>query len=542
MLGGLFAGLGAGGGIVVSKLLDSVLPFKWTAQGKMFNAQKEWQGELEDTRMNFQLQLETKRQQLQENLEKRKEELQKYLADLNINNSREIALFQARAMRQTQMLVSQQNARNALKSAFMQDALKTFPLNVSPLVLLSNQSHSMGFLLSLSESGDGRQATIPQVYNEVQEASKHPEALNIFIAPVHIDSKIKNRRVLSEQIWDTVYMRMESFFIEHYNRSSDHPVIFYPTAWNDKYNPGMHASETLHFFLKDLPCIVIEPRFDGNKFRIMFSSWGLGYNSSTHHRTELAFDVNIDAVLAKSVYERSQKALRLIDAIKDTKILNRDKQQFYDMGYAYMKNIRLYESLDLERRMQCGQMDEVDALGIYNIFKIEPTQDLAPLAEYLSTYIGLNLALLADIHHLRSSDVSPKLTSLLKEHFPQIYADRDMRNYLFTEYKNNYDWLSREETLLGISYSEDVRGGQAIKVKKELELIDAQEMQDEVFERVREYVAKHLGFTDSDFENVWKKLLDDENSENLPFFKEIMPHLPVEKKRELKRRIDRLTA
>ena len=341
MLGGLFAGLGAGGGIVVSKLLDSVLPLKWTAQGKMFNAQKEWQGELEDTRMNFQLQLETKRQQLQENLEKRKEELQKYLADLNINNSREIALFQARAMRQTQMLVSQQNARNALKSAFMQDALKTFPLNVSPLVLLSNQSHSMGFLLSLSESGDGRQATIPQVYNEVEEASKHPEALNIFIAPVHIDSKIKNRRVLSEQIWDTVYMRMESFFIEHYNRSSDHPVIFYPTAWNDKYNPGMHASETLHFFLKDLPCIVIEPRFDGNKFRIMFSSWGLGYNSSTHHRTELAFDVNIDAVLAKSVYERSQKALRLIDAIKDTKILNRDKQQFYDMGYAYMKNIRL---------------------------------------------------------------------------------------------------------------------------------------------------------------------------------------------------------
>ena len=167
---------------------------------------------------------------------------------------------------------------------------------------------------------------------------------------------------------------------------------------------------------------------------------------------------------------------------------------------------------------------------------------MAPLAEYLSTYIGLNLALLADIHHLRSSDVSPKLTSLLKEHFPQIYADRDMRNYLFTEYKNNYDWLSREETLLGISYSEDVRGGQAIKVKKELELIDAQEMQDEVFERIREYVAKHLGFTDSDFENVWKKLLDDENSENLPFFKEIMPHLPVEKKRELKRRIDRLTA
>ncbi|WP_195334602.1 hypothetical protein [Bacteroides salyersiae] len=56
-----------------------------------------------------------------------------------------------------------------------------------------------------------------------------------------------------------------------YNRSSNHPVVFFPTAWSDKSNPGMYASETLHFFLKYIPCVVIEPRFDGTTFRLMFS-------------------------------------------------------------------------------------------------------------------------------------------------------------------------------------------------------------------------------------------------------------------------------
>lgn len=532
--------VGAGAGIVAAKLLDVVLPFKWTAQGKAFKAQKEWQGELENTRMNFQLQLEAKRQQLQENIEKRREELQKYLGEQNIDNSRKIALFQARAMRQTQMLVSQQNARNALRTTFMQDALRTFPLNVSPLVLLSNQSHSMGYLLNFSEQESEVQVSIPQVYEEVEEARKHPDALNIFIAPIHVDSKIKNRKVLSEQIWDTVYMRMESFFTEHYNRSADHPVIFYPTAWNDKYNPGMHASETLHFFLKDLPCIVIEPRFDGTKFRLMFSAWGLGYNSSTHHRTELSFDINIDAVLAKSVYERSKKALTLIDTIKDTKILNKDKQLFYDMGYNYMKNVRLFESLDLEQRMADGRMDEVDALGIYNIFKIEPSQDLAPLASHLSEYIALNLALLTDIHHLRSSDVIPKLPSLLKEYFPQIYADRDMRACLYKEYENSYEWLCEEERHLNIHDTEGIRKMQMLDVKKWLNMVDKQGIEDEVYRNIREYVEKRSGFTHLDFDEVWNRALDDMTSYDLDFFEKVKPNLDETKKRDLKRKIEKM--
>lgn len=265
-------GLGSiGGGIVASKLIDYVVPFKHTPQGKLFQKQKKWQQEMEEQRMDFQERLEMKRMHFQENLENQREELQKYLTEKNIKNTREIALFQAQAARQTQILVAQENARNMLEDHLVQDALKNYPLNVSPLVLLRNRSANMISLLRFTEKDGGQKTSIEKVFEDVKGAMAHPEALNIFVAPVHVDSKIRNRKVLSDQIWDTVYQRIESFFTQHYNRISNHPVVFFPTAWSDKSNPGMYASETLHFFLKYIPCVVIEPRFDGTTFRLMFS-------------------------------------------------------------------------------------------------------------------------------------------------------------------------------------------------------------------------------------------------------------------------------
>ena len=97
-----------GGGIIASKLMDMTLPFNWTPQGRLFKAQKKWQGELEEQRMNFQERLELRRLRCQENIEKQRSELQIYLAKEGRETNREIALFQARAMRQTQMLLAQE--------------------------------------------------------------------------------------------------------------------------------------------------------------------------------------------------------------------------------------------------------------------------------------------------------------------------------------------------------------------------------------------------------------------------------------------------
>ena len=486
---------GIGGGIVASKLIDYVLPFESSPQGKLFKKQKELQLEMEEKRMSFQWEMEMQRMRFQERMEEKREELQKYLQkflqEKQIEASKEIALFQARAMRQTQMLLAQKHAQDTLQDHLLQDALRTFPLNVSPLVLLKNQSQPLGHLLAFSDADEeyASKTSIAQVYEEVEAIRKQPDALNIFVAPVHIDSKIKNRKVLSDQIWDTVYQRIESFFTLKYNRTSDHPVIFYPTAWNDKYNPGMHAAETLHYFLKDLPCVVIEPRFDGTTFRMMFSTWGLGYNSTLHHRTELSFDINIDAVLACSVYERSLNALDAIKEIDDTLDIN-------EYGFGMKKrelerNVDLFQALHIEERMKENRMQEIDALGIYNIFKVEPVQDLATLADYLSARIGLNLAVLADIHHLRSYDRDPILPKLLTEkYFPTLYKDKSVREQLFKEYEDSYKWLRDEE--IEIDVMRGLRDNQIAAIKNQLYLSSSEEMIEDLTKAACSYVKNRF--------------------------------------------------
>lgn len=527
---------GLGGGIVASKLIDYFVPFESSPQGRLFKAQKEWQNELEEKRMNFQWEIEAQRMRFQERMEKKREELQKHLQANQIEASKAIALFQARAMRQTQMLLAQKHAQDTLQDHLLQDALRTFPLNVSPLVLLKNQSQPLGHLLAFSDKDEefASKTSIAQVYEEVEAIRKRPDALNIFVAPVHIDSKIKNRKVLSDQIWDTVYQRIESFFTLNYNRTSDHPVIFYPTAWNDKYNPGMHAAETLHYFLKDLPCIVIEPRFDGTTFRMMFSTWGLGYNSTLHHRTELSFPINIDAVLAWSVYERSLKALDAIKEIDD--LLDINEYGFGMKKRELERNVDLYQALHIEERMKENRMQEIDALGIYNIFKVEPVQDLATLADYLSARIGLNLAVLADIHHLRSYDRDPILPLLLKPYFPSLYEDKLVREQLFQEYENSYVWLRREE--IEFNGMKEIRGIQIANIKKLLDLSNSSEVVESVTEMTCNYVKKQFNVDAKTLTDAINLSIESWKKEDIPFFQSLLKVDEVADNRKLFRRID----
>ena len=527
---------GLGGGIVASKLIDYFVPFESSPQGKLFKAQKEWQNELEEKRMNFQWEIEAQRMRFQERMEEKREELQKHLQANQIEASKAIALFQARAMRQTQMLLAQKHAQDTLQDHLLQDALRTFPLNVSPLVLLKNQSQPLGHLLAFSDKDEefASKTSIAQVYEEVEAIRKRPDALNIFVAPVHIDSKIKNRKVLSDQIWDTVYQRIESFFTLNYNRTSDHPVIFYPTAWNDKYNPGMHAAETLHYFLKDLPCVVIEPRFDGTTFRMMFSTWGLGYNSTLHHRTELSFPINIDAVLAWSVYERSLKALEAIKEIDN--LLDINEYGFGMKKRELERNVDLYQALHIEDRMKENRMQEIDALGIYNIFKVEPVQDLATLADYLSARIGLNLAVLADIHHLRSYDRDPILPLLLKPYFPSLYKDKSVREQLFLEYENSYVWLRREE--IEFNGMKEIRGIQIANIKKLLDLSNSSEVVESVTEMTCNYVKKQFNVDANTLTDAINFSIESWKKEDIPFFQSLMKLDEVADNRKLFLRID----
>ena len=577
---------GIGGVMAINKIVDYVVPIKYQPQFKaqkerderlqefqkrqqkenqLFQAerdaqqqafqrqrdaeQRHFQMEMEANRMAFQERIEMRRLQVQKQLEEQRAKLTIALNEMNIKNSREIARFNAMAMRETQILVARENAQNLLQDRMVQDALKNFPLNISPLVLLKNRPHSLSSLLRFTVASNNKEVeecNMADVASDVMNYAENPEALNVFVAPVYVDSKIKNREILSKQIWDTTYQRLESFFTAHYNRRSKRPVIFYPTAWNDKYSPGMHASETLHFFLRDMPCVVLEPRFDGNNFRIMVSSWGLGYTSTEHVRTELNFNINIDAILAYSVYERSKTALGVLNDLAKADIAETEKTPFFMQQRILERNIKLYESLRIDERIgNIEKMNEIDAFGIYNIFKIEPVQDLALLSDALSAQIGMTLASLTDIHHLRSTDTDPIFPELMKEHFPQLYSNEELRKLLYKSYERIFIHLRNEENYL-LSPDErkllvNIREQQISKVRFDLELQSGENSKEEIEQQIRKYSKETFDFEDSDFRYVWETCLDEMSAKDKPFFELLLPQIEDEvMQRQLKKKLNRL--
>ena len=577
---------GIGGVMAINKIVDYVVPIKYQPQFKaqkerderlqefqkrqqkenqIFQAerdaqqqafqrrrdteQRHFQMEMEANRMAFQERIEMRRLQVQKQLEEQRAKLTIALNEMNIKNSREIARFNAMAMRETQILVARENAQNLLQDRMVQDALKNFPLNISPLVLLKNRPHSLSSLLRFTVASNNKEVeecNMADVASDVMNYAENPEALNVFVAPVYVDSKIKNREILSKQIWDTTYQRLESFFTAHYNRRSKRPVIFYPTAWNDKYSPGMHASETLHFFLRDMPCVVLEPRFDGNNFRIMVSSWGLGYTSTEHVRTELNFNINIDAILAYSVYERSKTALGVLNDLAKADIAETEKTPFFMQQRILERNIKLYESLRIDERIgNKEKMNEIDAFGIYNIFKIEPVQDLAILSDALSAQIGMTLASLTDIHHLRSTDTDPIFPELMKEHFPQLYSNEELRKLLYKSYERIFLHLRNEENYL-LSPDErkllvNIREQQISKVRFDLELQSGENSKEEIEQQIRKYSKETFDFEDSDFIYVWETCLDEMSAKDKPFFELLLPQIEDEvMQRQLKKKLNRL--
>lgn len=568
-----------GGAMILNKVIDYVVPTKYQPQFKaqkdrderleefqkrqqkenqLFQAerdaqqqafqrqrdaeQRHFQMEMEANRMAFQERIEMRRLQVQKQLEEQRAKLTIALNKMNIKNSREIARFNVMAMRETQILVARENAQNLLQDRMVQDALKNFPLNISPLVLLKNRPHSLTSLLRFTV---GENCNMTDVASDVMNYAENPEALNVFVAPVYVDSKIKNREILSKQIWDTTYHRLESFFTAHYNRRSKRPVIFYPTAWNDKYSPGMHASETLHFFLRDMPCIVLEPRFDGNNFRIMVSSWGLGYTSTEHVRTELNFNINIDAILAYSVYERSKTALRVLNDLVKADIAETEKTPFFMQQRILERNIKLYESLRIDERISNNQMNEIDAFGIYNIFKIEPVQDLAILSDALSAQIGMTLASLTDIHHLRSTDTDPIFPELMKKHFPELYSNKELRKLLYKSYERIFIHLRNEDNYL-LSLDErkllvNIREQQISKVRFDLELQDEEKSKKELELLVRKFAKEFFDFEHPNLKYVWETCLDEITIKEKPYFELLLPQLKDETMlRQLKKKLNQL--
>ena len=540
------------------------------------NENRRFQLEVEAQRMSFQEHLELRRLQFQVKMEQKREDFQMALAQRQQDFNREIAVFQAQAMRATQILVARENAQNMLSNQMIIEALKTFPLNISPMVLLGNRSQALSsllrFTIGTNQSNESEEKGIskPQkqddikklellgvtpedVLMDVKNYTEHPEALNIFIAPVFIDSKMPYQKLLSTKIWETTYLKIESFFTKNYSRDGKHPVMFYPTAWNDKYTSGVHASETLHYFLKDLPCIVLEPKFDGDKFRMAISFWGLGYGSTEHHRTECDFDIDIDLAIANSVYERSKNALAAIGLLMGAdKIMEQDMRKYATLKEVFQKNISFYESLQIDGITNgtmsdtdiCTRKRQIKALGIGNIFTLDYSSDLEMVADYLSSHIGMTLATLTDIHHLRSTDVFPVFPKLMKDYFPQLHQNEELRKLIAESYKLIFIDLRDEEKekfMLPVEGRRTLANFRVQQIKKCYHDLCLELPNDTWQEQIIEIGKTYFNCANEDLEHVWETCLDEMTIKEKSIFELILPLIDDDKKRkQLGRKLDKM--
>lgn len=401
---------------IVSKVGEYVFPYEGS---------KDWQRQ-EQAHQNAK-ELERMREQFSYEMQKRNEQLQIGLANYN---------------RQTSLLLAKYNTVFSLKHTLIQDAIRNFPLNISPLVLLENNGIDVNFLLDGSpltkESGEA-------IAKQIETSTDSARPLSVFITPMYVDSRVNGKETIASQVYDSIYSSIETVFVNEYSRNSSRPVIFYPTAWNKNVKGGLHASEELYYFLKDLPTLVIEPRYDGSKLKVMFSCWGLGYSVRKHFRQEMSIDIEWNSLLVPHIYERSKKALETMSG------LDMNNRFVKDQVNMCKHNVDMYEKLNLAERIparlkeiaETGHSDILNELGDFSKMFFSTSTDIQEISSTMASAIGLTIAAISDTHHLLASDIDPRLPMIFNQYFSE-FKEMGMLSLLADMYDSSYNRLILE--------------------------------------------------------------------------------------------------
>lgn len=372
----------------------------------------------------------------QTELEEMREEFQTKLQAQNLHAQAQLALLN----RHSQMLLAEKNAYSTLRHTLIQDAIRNFPLNISPLVLLENNGIDVSFLL-----GKNNTSVESKGIDELVKSINTARPLNVFITPMFVDTRVGGKELLAAQVFDSVYSSLESVFVNEYSRNGERPVIFYSAAWNKNVRGGLHAADELFYFLKDMPTIVVEPRFDGKTVKLMFSCWGIGYSSQIHSRQELPIPLDLNSMLAVAAYERSQKALETFKTVENDHKVVREQKAMAE------HNVHIFEQLNLATRIEQrlneissdGHSEELDELGDYcKLMYISPS-DVQGIADTISATTGMMISAIADTHHLLANDIEPKFPVIYKRYF-EPYASQELLEKFGEMYERTYLRLSQE--------------------------------------------------------------------------------------------------
>lgn len=373
----------------------------------------------------------------QKELELMRQAFQERQQQESIHAQKEITVFN----RNTQMILAEKNAYSTLRHTLIQDAIRNFPLNISPLILLENNNIDISFLLGDVSCSDVESQKIDAILDGVEKI----KPVNVFITPMHVDSRVSGKEVVAAQVFDAVYSSLESVFVNEYSRNGDRPIAFYSAAWNKNVKGGLHAADELFYFLKELPTIVVEPRFDGKTIKLMFSCWGIGYSSQIHTRQELQIPLDLNSMLALSAYERSKKALESVVNV------NREHKLIKEQCATFEHNVAIFEELKLGSRIEkrlneikeFGKSTELDELGDYSRLLYINHSDIVGIADIISATTGMMIAVLSDTHHLLAHDVPPRFPHIYKTYFND-FVDKELLSVFSDMYERTYLKLSQE--------------------------------------------------------------------------------------------------
>jgi hypothetical protein len=410
-----------------------------------------------ERRENFETELEYVRQKGNMAIEDKRQAGARDHAALTHIMAKELTIFQ----------IAQQ-AEGRRNELMFTKALNEFPLHLSPMILLENHRDAIYSiekkLQDAQEQKKSKQKGTQDVplLKTLSEFGKNPLPIHVFITHLQVDSKVGLGGAFSNLVWDSVIQRVESLFLGEYGRDSERPVLFYPAAWKQDTKPGLHAEETLHYFLKELPCLVIEPRFDGKRLQTIFSGWGVGYKAGARFREELDFaEVNLQAIMSVESFVRSAKS---IEQLKDKDLSFNPTLK--DACRKWQQNIETYQQLDFADRIENSKkkaengnangptIEDLDSLGEYaHYFHIEKN-DIAAVAEQISTAVGTLLGAAVDAHHLLVTAAKPIMPSVCEKYFNSAFSKEyavEFRKFYTSTYHQLTDVLPEKDLQINLA-------------------------------------------------------------------------------------------
>lgn len=330
--------------------------------------------------------------------------------------------------RETTQLVAWENACLNLRNEFIKDALAKFPLNISPYVLLGNN----GIMLQDISIDHINERSLPP----------HNLPLNIFIAPLSSfeetnalipkGNSAKNMDMPMQEFSQYINSELEKIFIGSFSRNSVRPTAFYSASYKPGVVPGLHVADELYFFLKDLPTIVVEPKYDGKKLLIVISFWSMCFENTALEQVCVEIDFDWKIELCKKSYEQS---LRMQNILSNSDFINNEKVQsllqyhekVIETSKAFGVDKLLSESIEnagfsYERREELSFLFE--KAGLSKIFQID-SLTAREAAKPLTQALGVMLCMISDVHHAitsqkRGREYRPILPDLIPTVFPNL--------------------------------------------------------------------------------------------------------------------------